>query len=69
MVPMQKNTKNFNYGFDKGVSTEVPFLYLFLREDVIPMGILNGLFNSRDKPQNSIGSVATEPLRVSVANC
>lgn len=56
MVPMQKNTKNFNYGFDKGISTEVLFLYLFLREDVISMGILNGLFKSRDKPQNSIGS-------------
>ncbi|URZ02059.1 hypothetical protein CLAUR_020560 [Clostridium felsineum] len=56
MVPMQKNTKKFNYRFEKGISTEVLFLYLFLREDVIPMGILNGLFKSRDKPQNSIGS-------------
>lgn len=56
MVPMQKNTKKFNFDFEKGISTEVLFLYLFLREDVIPMGILNGLFKSRDKPQNSIGS-------------
>ena len=56
MVPMQKNTKNFNFDFEKGISAEVLFLYLFLREDVIPMGILNGLFKSRDKPQNSIGS-------------
>ena len=56
MVPMQKNTKKFNFDFEKGISTEVLFLYLFLREDVIPMGIFNGLFKSRDKPQNSIGS-------------
>ena len=56
MVPMQKNTKKFNYRFKIGISTEVLFLYLFLREDVIPMGILNGLFKSRDKPQNRVGS-------------